>query len=99
MAYLPSSATLIQTITAVDVATTTTLASSMNPAPEGTDLTFTATVTAADGSAPTGMVQFYADGAPLGAAVALDPTGTTTVDLPGTTLTVGDHNIEALFVP
>jgi len=102
MAYLPSSTSIVHTVIAdpvPDVDTTITLVAVPEPQEYSQDVTFTATVTAADGSAPTGSVQFYVDGAPLGAAVALAPTGSTTVDLAGTSLGIGNHPIEALFVP
>ena len=98
MAYLPSSDELTQVITAIDVATTTALSSSMNPAPQGTDLTFTALITAADGSNPSGSVQFYVDGATLGAPVPLVPGELTVFDMPGT-LSAGSHVVRAEYLP
>jgi hypothetical protein len=50
--------------------TTTTVTSSVNPSTHGESVTFTATVTATAGT-PGGTVQFYADGAALGAPVTL----------------------------
>ncbi|MBK7791216.1 MAG: Ig-like domain repeat protein [Betaproteobacteria bacterium] len=50
---------------AAPAATTTGLASSANPAVAGVSVTFTATVT---GAAPTGVVQFFDNGAVIGAA-------------------------------
>ena len=56
------------TVSSGPVATITTLTSNFNPAPPGTSVTFTATVT---GSAPTGNVSFY-NGATLLATSALN---------------------------
>ncbi len=53
------------------VSTTTTVASSLNPSNVRDAVTFTATVTAEDGSTLPGNVQFKVDGAPLGSPVAL----------------------------
>ena len=80
------------------VATTTTLASSLNPSTTGTSVTFTTTVT---GSAPTGNVGFTADGTTLTgcAAVAL-PTGSANSKIATcstTTLGTGTHSIVAIY--
>jgi len=101
MAWLPSSGTFVQTIVAVpepDVVTTTVVSSSLNPATYGTELTFTAVIVAADDSIPTGMMQFYLDDAPFGPPIAVSAT-TTTVDVLGDVLSVGDHLVEARYLP
>jgi len=101
MAWLPSSGTFVQTIVAVpepDIGTTTVVSSSLNPATFGTDLAFTAVVTAEDDSIPTGSVQFYVDDAPLGPSITLSA-GTVVIDVPGVALAVGDHVVEARFLP
>ena len=80
------------------VATTTTLASSLNPSTTGTNVTFTAAVT---GSAPTGSVAFSADGTTLTGcgAVAL-PTGTAnakSASCSTASLAAGTHGIVATY--
>jgi len=62
------------TIPVVDVATTTALSATPNPAECGQDVALNATVTAANGATPTGAVDFNVDGVttnkPLSAGVA-----------------------------
>ncbi len=73
--------------------TTTSLASSLNPSGYGQGVIFTATVTSG-GGIPTGSVQFYADGLPLGSPVTLAggiATATTSA------LSVGSHPITATY--
>ena len=77
--------------------TTTTLASSLNPASAGTSVTFTATVT---GSAPTGAVNFKDGGASIGgcSAVALSGAGNTrTAKCVTSALTAGTHSLVASY--
>jgi predicted outer membrane repeat protein len=83
------------TMTAV-VSTTTTLASSANPTVAGASITFTATVTLTAMAAPTatGTIRFYADGAPLGAAVTLS-SGAAVAN--SSALAVGSHVITATY--
>ncbi len=77
------------------VATTTTLTSSLNPSTSGVPVTLTATVASGGAPVTTSTVQF-ADGAtPLGSPVAVDATGKAT--LTTSTLTVGSHPITATF--
>ncbi len=58
-------------------ATTTALASSLNPATVGQNVTFTATVSPTGGASgtPTGTVQFYIAGSPVGSPVTLTVVG------------------------
>jgi hypothetical protein len=83
---------------AAQVGTTTALASSINPSTYGQLISFTATVTAADGSAPQGTVQFSVDGTDIGTAVPVGADGTAT----SVTLASpepGDHTVIAAFQP
>ena len=75
------------------VATTTTMASTLNPSTQGQSVTFTATVT---GSAPTGSVNFKDGGSSLSgcSAVALTGSGNSrTAACATSALAVGVHNI------
>jgi len=77
------------------VATTTTLASSANPAVSGSSVTFTAYVDAASGStSPTGSVTFTVDGS-TASTVALSTTGEATYAT--SSLAAGTHTITASF--
>ena len=102
MAFLPSTDSLVQTIVAApvpDVGTSTVLASSKNPAMETESSTWTATVTAQSGTvAPTGAVQFYVDGTAFGPPVAVGATQNF-VDVTAPPLSVGNHTIEARYLP
>jgi autotransporter-associated beta strand protein len=80
------------TITVAPSATTTTVASSINPVLEGTSVTFTSTVI---GNMPTGNVTFYAGATPLGTR-ALD--GSSLASITTNTLAVGTHSITASYV-
>jgi len=82
------------TITAGKLMTTAGLASSGKTSVFGQSVTFTATVTAADGSTPTGMVTFLDGTTPLGNAVALS--GGTAKFLTSS-LTPGNHTITASY--
>jgi len=73
--------------------TATAVSSSKNPSVYGETVTFTATVTA-EGTTPTGTVEFRDGATVLGAAV-VDGTGKAT--LPAGNLSVGDHPITAVF--
>ena len=92
-----SSAALSQVVNGVLPSTTTTLRSTVNPAPVGLSLTFFATVT---GIAPSGSVNFT-DGAvsiPGCAAVALIRAGNSGFAMCTTnTLTLGSHSIVAAY--
>ncbi len=60
------------------VGTTTVVSSSANPSSFGQGVTYTATLTASDGTTPTGTVQFSVDGANLGGPASLDASGQVT---------------------
>jgi hypothetical protein len=73
--------------------TATSLSSSLNPAPLGTTVKFTAVVTATDGGTATGTVTFKAGATVLG-TVSLSG-GTASVST--STLNAGSHNIVATY--
>ncbi len=76
--------------------TTTTLASSLNPANVGVSVTFTATV---NGAAPTGTVSFTSDGSPLCSSVAFSggSGNIKTAACSSSTLVAGSHSIVATY--
>ena len=90
--FEPSAATITQLVDPPAAAdTTTTLTSSLNPAPFAATVTFTATVT----PRPTaGTVQFAIDGTPSGSAVA--PSGGVAT-FSSTGLSPGTHQITATY--
>jgi hypothetical protein len=73
--------------------TSSALASSANPAPQGTPITLSVTVTAPSGT-PTGVVAFY-DGTTLLGTAVLNANGVATFAI--SSLTVGDHSITAFY--
>jgi hypothetical protein len=75
--------------------TTTTVTSSTNPSTPGQPVTFTATVTAADGSTPTGSVEFFDNGVSIG-IVPLDENGQASITV--TDLGPGEHDITAVYL-
>ena len=77
---------------AVSGATSTSVASSLNPSTVGQSVTFTATVT---GNSPTGTVQFKNGAANLGGPVALNGSGAATFAT--SALTQGSHSITAVY--
>lgn len=83
------------------VATSTSVASSANPSVSGQQVTFTATVTAVQGTATSaGTVQFSIDGSPAGGAVTLDGSGQATYTTPALSVTGGTgHTVTADYVP
>jgi uncharacterized protein with GYD domain len=89
--YDPNGASLTQTINGN--ATTTTLASSLNPAQPGQDVSFSAAVTASSGT-PTGSIAFL-DGSTTLGTVALDNSGHASFDI--STLSLGNHTITANY--
>lgn len=78
------------------IATTTTVASSLNPSRVGDEVTFTATVTAEGAPLSGGSVQFADGGTALGAPQPLAADGTATY--PTAALAEGTHPITATFV-
>ncbi|HWQ33421.1 MAG TPA: MBG domain-containing protein [Blastocatellia bacterium] len=84
------SAALTQTVS--KAATTTTVASSVNPSTFNQSVTFTATVSSTAGT-PIGSVEFRDGSAALGTATLANGKATLTV----TTLAVGDHSITAVY--
>ena len=75
------------------VSSSVSVTSNANPSVQGQAVTFTATVTGADGGTPTGAVSFYADGALLGTLSLNNGTAAFTTS----TLTVGQHAITAVY--
>ncbi len=90
-----TSSALTETITAVASSSTTTVTSSLNPAPAGTSVTFTATVAVTGSTVPTGNVSFF-DGATLLGSTAL--LSNKTAAFSTSTLSAGSHNITAAYV-
>jgi CSLREA domain-containing protein len=87
-----TSAPLSQQVNGVGpVATTTTVASSLNPSTFGQSVTFIATVS---GSSPTGTVQFRDGGTNLGGSIALSAG---TAQFATSALAVGSHSITAVY--
>ena len=88
----------LQLLTPLVATTTTTLASSAANSNANSAVTFTATVAAASGGAPTGTVMFSADGAAIGTAT-LSSAGTTssTATVNTATLTPGPHSIVGVY--
>ena len=78
-------------------ATSTTVATSIDPSEFGAPVTFTATTTVDPPGAgsPTGTVQFQSDGADLGPPQTLDGTGH--VSYTTSSLSVGTHTITATY--
>jgi hypothetical protein len=74
------------------LATSTSVASSLNPATYGMAVTFTATVSSAN-STPGGTVTFYADGSSIGTGALSGGVATLTVN----TLAIGPRSITASF--
>lgn len=75
--------------------TTTTVTSNANPSVFGQPVTFTATVSTAGLGTPTGSVQFFDGGNPIGGPVALNGSGQAQVTT--STLSVGNHTISASY--
>ena len=90
-----SSNTLTQTVNA---STSTALSSSANPSLVGQSVTFTATVTANNGTTPTGSVQFAVDGTVLGSPVTLNGSGVA-VSSADSSLSAGPHTVTASYSP
>lgn len=92
---LSSSATITHGVNKAD--TNITLTTSDASAVSGEPLTYSVKVTpvAPGAGTPTGNVQFYADGSPIGSPVAIDAGGNATS--PVTSLLVGSHTITANY--
>jgi hypothetical protein len=86
-----SSAAVAQTVNAA--ATTTTVTSSLNPSTYGTNVTLSASIKAAFGTAPSGQISFF-DGTTLLGTIN---TATAPPQIGITYLTAGTHSITAQF--
>jgi hypothetical protein len=91
-----SSGTLAGGQTVNAAATTTAVASSVNPSTFGQGVSFTATLTSSGGT-PTGSVQFAVDGTNSGAPVTLVNGSATLAAI--TTLAAGNHPVTATYSP
>jgi hypothetical protein len=85
-------------------ATTTTLASSINPSTVGQSVTFTATIIPATGAVvPTGTAQFWLDGVELGSPVAVTQgtgtNGTASIATDSITIAGSPHDVTVDYVP
>ena len=76
------------------ISTTTTLGTAPNPSNLNQSVTMTATVTAHDGSLPTGTVDFNSDGTQIGSAT-LNGSGKAVLNY--STLSGGSHNLTAVY--
>jgi hypothetical protein len=74
--------------------TDTTITSAPNPSLAGEPVTLTATVTATNGTTPTGDVQFFDDGESLGTAPLVNGQATVTTAALGP----GEHDITAVYL-
>jgi Bacterial Ig-like domain (group 3)/Divergent InlB B-repeat domain len=93
-----SSPALSQVVNGVGVATTTKLASSLNPSLVGQSVTLTATITKSSGTGnPTGTVTFKDNGTSIGSGAVSTSGGVTTATLSTSTLAVGTHPITASY--
>lgn len=75
--------------------TATVLSSSMNPAPAGQSVTFTATVSSAANGTPAGTVDFKDGTTTIAAGQALNGSGVATFST--STLAIGEHSITAVY--
>jgi hypothetical protein len=87
---------LQQSIVSSPLATTTILASSVNPSIVGQNVTFTAAVatTSASGLTPAGTIAFTIDGVTVSTAT-LNPQGSASFSI--STLALGNHNVVAMY--
>ncbi len=88
-----SAASLTQTVGVS--ATTTAVASSLNPSRYGEPVSFTATVAGQFGPAVEGTVSFFVDGAPAGSPLPVGPSGQASLAL--SNLSLGAHLVTATF--
>jgi hypothetical protein len=79
---------------AATTTTTTTITSAPNPSLAGQPVTFTATVTATNGSTPTGSVEFFDNGVSLGSVPLVNGQATLTT----ANLGPGQHDITAVYL-
>lgn len=81
--------------------TSTAVTSSINPSLPGESVLFTATVTAASGSSPSGTVQFRDGSTDLGSPQSLSSSGgrSSTASFATTSLSQGSHPISAIYTP
>jgi hypothetical protein len=86
-----TSTVLTQTINLIS--TTTTVASSVNPALAGQSVTFTATIQPGSGNSATGIVTFMDGSTSLGSATV----SSNSAQLAVSTLAVGTHSITAVY--
>ncbi|TDN93246.1 Ig-like domain-containing protein [Microbacterium sp. BK668] len=86
---------LVITTEEAAVPTVTTVTTSGSPSATGTPVTFTATVTAAGSPVTAGTVSFSVDGAPQGAPVAVNASGTATFTT--SALAEGTHLVTATY--
>ncbi len=89
-----NSSLLSQTVNSV--ATTTTLASNLNPSMAGQNVTFTATVSSSVSGAQTGTVNFYLDGSTT--PVQSSSVSGNTATFSTSSLSAGNHTISGAFV-
>jgi len=75
-------------------ASSVSLALSQNPAPYGTDVTFSGTVTGSSGTIPTGTVTLYDGGSSIGSA-SLAADGSATLD--SASLAIGTHALSVAY--
>ncbi len=82
------------------LSTTTAVSSSLNPAPYGQSVTYTATVTSTTSGLPTGTITFSDGATVLGTQpLTSNSTTTATATFTNSTLTVGTHTITATYNP
>ncbi len=94
IAFSPSTSLVVtQTVSAAATATSTTVASSVNPSNFGQSVMFTALVTASGSGTPTGTVTFKDGTTTLGSAALNGARATFTVS----TLAAGSHPITAVY--
>jgi hypothetical protein len=91
--FLSSTSTALKQ-TVNKAATSTSLASAINPSAVGQSVTFTAIVTSSTGAIPTGSVTFKDGNTSLGTGT-LDATGTASFST--TTLAAGSHAISGAY--
>ena len=91
-AIAQSTATLIQVVNKSTPSVTAT--SSLNPSVFGTQVTFSASLTAALANTATGTVQWMDGATPIGSPV---PVASAAASMPVATLTAGTHSITAVY--